>query len=166
MQYRISFLLLVVTITAMAFAGRPWLIGRNDFGVAVALFAGWVCIGFLAGRATASWEAERVRMWTFAIAGVISNWMLLYTTSLAATSLRSPDNVLDGMPHELGWLIDAHENQLLVGIVIVWTLVVVAAAWMRHERIVSLAVAFSLLTWFVVYWWSFVRVSLASDPLE
>lgn len=166
MQYRVSAFLLVITATAVALAGRPWLISRNDLGVAIALFAGWTALGFCAGRASASWKSERISIWTLAIAGIFANWLFWYTTNIAVASLDSADNVLFGLPRELRWLCEINKAHWLAIWLVCWSLAVVVAAALKRVWLVKLLVAASLVTWFVIHWWGFVRLSIESDPLD
>lgn len=165
MQYRLSALLLVITATAIALAGRPWLVSRNDLGVAVLLFAGWTALGFCAGHASASWKSERLNIWMLAIGGIAANGLFLYTTGVAVTSLDSTDNVLPVLPRELGWLCDVTESQVLAIVFVGWSLAVIASAAWKLGWLVKLLVAVSLAAWFVIHWWGFVRLSIASDSL-
>lgn len=165
-QYRVSTVLLVITATAIALAGRPWLIGRNDFGVAIVLFTGWTALGFCVGQASASWKSERLSVWMLAMAGIAANWVFWYTTGIAVASLASADNVLPGLPRELRWLCDVTEARWLAIWLVGWSPAVVVAAALKRTWLVKLLVAASLVTWFVIHWWGFVRLSIESDSLD
>lgn len=166
MQYRVSAFLLVITATAIALAGRPWLIGRNDLGVAIGLFAGWATLGFCAGQASASWKSEGLNIWMLATAGIAANWLFWYTTGLAVASLGSADNVLPGLPRELRWLCEVNEAHSLAILLAGWSIAVIVAASLKRGWLVKLLVAASLVTWFVIHWWGFIRLAIESDPLD
>jgi hypothetical protein len=167
LRYRVSALLLVMTATAIAVASRPWLANpRHDFHVTVALFLAWTSLGFSFGRATTRWQSDRFSIWATAATGLLVNWVFWYTLRIATHCLASRDNVIYPMPHELRWLINANESHLLTAIIGIWTVAVVSAAWTKREKLLTVSLAVSLLTWFVVFWYGFIRLAVATEVLD
>src|SRR5690606_13630066 len=118
------------------------------------------------GRASASWKSERISTWTLAIAGIFANWLFWYTTGVAVAHLDSPDSVLFGLPDEFRWLCEVTKAHWLTIGLVCWSLTVVISAALKRVWLVMLLVAASLIAWFVIHWWGFVRLSVASEVLD
>jgi hypothetical protein len=167
MRYRVSTLLLAMTVTAIAVASRPWLASqRNDFGVGIALFSMWAATGFLMGWSASRWENRRLSLLAIAASAVIANWALWYCWRVAVEFLRSPDNIMDSRTSVLSWLLkidDMHAFSLIAAASIVFILY---AAWKRHEQLLAAGVAISLLTWFAIYWAAFLWTAASTAPID
>lgn len=144
-----------MTMTAFALAARPWLIGREDFSVAIILFSGWTAIGFIFGWAAARKEFDRAGLWALAVSGIVANWMSLYLANMAYNLIRDPE-VESALPSLLVFLLTLLEPYAPLVAVSAISMALIIAAAKQRPRTLAAFVGVSLLFWLLVAWWGFV----------
>jgi hypothetical protein len=162
-RYRVTTLLLAMTITAIAVASRPWLAG-HDLIVGVVLFSMWMAIGFLFGWSASRWESRPTRLATVACVAIIAHGTLWYCWRLAIGFLNSSENLIYSRASVLAWLVrvdDWHVFELVTGASI---LVCIIAALRHQERLLAATVVASLLFWFTTYWAAFLWTAASTAP--
>ena len=163
MRYRVTTLLFVTTLTAIALAGRPWL-SRNDEIVFLLIFGLWTSLAFSFGWTAGRWGDGQFSLWIAAAGGIVGNWCCWYFLRLGLGFIRSPDTVFHQLPTGLSWLLAFSDWHLFLTLATIITAVLTAAAWLRNGRMLAAAIAVSLLAWSAMYWAAFLFTAAASAP--